>query len=54
MSHAQRPTVKARPGSNAGVGNVSAWRRCATSSVIAGIGQMSLSENAVSGGASRS
>lgn len=54
MSRAQRPTVKARPGSNAGVGNVSAWRRCATSSVIAGIGQMSLSGNVVSAGASRS
>lgn len=54
MSRAQRPTVKARPGSNAGVGNVSAWRRCATSSVIAGIGQMNLSGNVVSAGASRS
>lgn len=54
MSRAQQPTVKARPGSNAGVGNVSAWRRCVISSVIAGIGQMSLSGNVVSAGASRS
>lgn len=48
MSHAQQPTARARPGLSAAVGNVLAWRRCATSSVIAGIGQMSLSGNVVS------
>lgn len=47
-SHAQQPTVRARPGSSAAVGNALAWIRCVISSVIAGIGQMSLSENVVS------
>lgn len=54
MSHAQRPTARARAGLSAAAGNVLAWRRCVTSSVIAGIGQMSLLGNAVSAEASHS
>lgn len=48
MSHVQRPTVRAPPGLSAAAGSVLLWKRCVTSTVIAGIGQMSLLGNVVS------